>query len=112
MYKAIIFLLLATSTLTYGGCFLQDADLIPQQEMAEAANISYDSYKTPSMQRGDLMPYLKSANNPVKIADYCRFIYKKGGICDQSEVIYACVASDGSHVQIFEAKDEDKQLSD
>jgi hypothetical protein len=90
MHKIIVFLLLATSTLTYGGC--------PSQE----------EHTTHPMQCKDLLTYLKSSDNPVKIANFCRFTYKNGTTYDLSQIIYAIITHD--HVQIFKA--EDKELLD
>ena len=109
MHKTIVFLLLATSTLTYGGCFLQDADLVPQlasqEEVVEAA-ITY--YKTDTMECKDLMSYLKSSDNPVKMAPHglYRFTFKN----DQSDLIYAIITSD--HIRVFKAEVKDKELLD
>lgn len=107
MHKLLICMLLTTSTFVYSSYFSQqnqEDNTLPIQE--KAAQLTMDSFKTPDMLRRNLTNYLKSNENPVKITDYCRFIYKQGLICGPDQTIYARIALDGTHIRIFNAEEE------
>lgn len=99
MHKLLICMLLTTSTFAYSSYF-------SQQNQEKAGQLTMPSFKTPPMLRKYLNDYLKSSENPIKIADYCRFIYKKGLICGQDQTIRALIALDGTHVTILNAEEE------